>query len=61
MVDTMAAEMCDKLEMTVLYEPETHTICSVVRDASSHKVAVVDLVVGLDSPSETPTLNMLTR
>ena len=33
-----------KPEVTVFYEPETHTVCSVVRDPNSYKVAVVDSV-----------------
>lgn len=43
-----AAEMCHihKPEVTVFYEPETHTVCSVVRDPGSYKVA--QLCAGLD-------------
>ena len=40
----VTAEMChpQKPEVTVFYEPDTHTVCSVVRDPNSYKVAVVD-------------------
>lgn len=47
------AELChtQKPEVTVFYEPETHTVCSVVRDPSSYKVAVIDSVMGFDFSS----------
>lgn len=49
----VTAEMCytHKPEVTVFYEPETHTVCSVVRDPNSYKVAVVDSVMGFDFSS----------
>ena len=40
-----------KPEVTVFYERETHTVCAVVRDPCSQKVAVVDSVMGFDFSS----------
>lgn len=40
-----------KPHVTVFYEEETHTVCCVVRDPSSNKVAVVDSVMRFDFSS----------
>ena len=46
-----------KPEVTVFFEPDTHTVCSVVRDPRSLKVAVVDSVMGFDFPSGNTNTN----
>eukprot|EP00490_Sorites_sp_Unknown_P005398 CAMPEP_0114645420 /NCGR_PEP_ID=MMETSP0191-20121206/4547_1 /TAXON_ID=126664 /ORGANISM="Sorites sp." /LENGTH=262 /DNA_ID=CAMNT_0001858059 /DNA_START=24 /DNA_END=813 /DNA_ORIENTATION=- len=43
--------MTQKPEVKVFYEPETHTVCSVVKDPNSSKAAVVDSVMGFDFSS----------
>ena len=48
-------QMGGKPEVTVFFEPETHTVCSVVKDPSSRKVAVVDSVMGFDFSSGSPS------
>ena len=46
-----ALSMPGKPEITVFYEPDTHTVCSVVVDPLTKKAAVIDSVLGFEFSS----------